>query len=74
VSKSSQTSQAIDVVTHSGQRIKLREIKHWLDVSSKDGSEKILTRRELRTSEGRAAIFNGSLFELPNGDTFDPPS
>jgi len=51
------------------------KVQHWIDASSKDDPHgRMLGRKELRTTGGQGSAFDGSVFTLPNGDTFDPPA
>lgn len=65
----------IDVKTHSGRCVQVIQVQHWIDASSKDDPHgRLPGRKELRTSGGQVIAFDGSVFTLPNGETFDPPA
>lgn len=69
------TTKNIEVVTHAGHRVQVIEVQHWIDTSSKDDPHgRAPGRKELRTSGGQGIAFDGSVFTLQNGDTFDPPA
>lgn len=69
------TTKSVEIKTHSGQRIQIIQVQHWTDASSKDDPHaRMPGRKELRTTGGQRIAFDGSVFTLPNGDTFDPPA
>ena len=69
------TISYIDVVTHSGRQLQVMQVQKWIDTSSKDDpGARAPGQKVLRTVGGQAIAYNGSVFTLPNGETFDPPA
>lgn len=68
------TTTRINIVTHSGHQVQVIQVQHWIDFSSKDDpGARGPGAKELRTTKGEPIAYDGSVFTLPNGETFDPP-